>query len=95
VPRPISVCFRADPGHGWLKVRRSVVRRVLGDQFHQITPFSHQRGDFLYLEEDCDAGLFLRTAETKGFVADIREMTHSNQGSRIRNYDSFALREGE
>jgi hypothetical protein len=95
MPRPISVCFRADPGHGWLKVRRSIARRVLGDQFPKITPFSFQRGEFLYLEEDQDAGLFLRAAEAKGFVADIREMTHSNQESRIRNYDSFVLQEGE
>ena len=95
MPRPISVCFRSDPGHGWLKVRRSMARRVLGDQFRQITPFSYQRGEFLYLEEDQDAGFFLRTAETKGFVVDIREMTNSNQESRIRHYDHFTLREGE
>ena len=53
-----------DAGHSWLKVPKDyAVDDILaayrvwgGDEF---SPFSHQDKDYVYLEEDCDAGMFL------------------------------------
>lgn len=48
--------FWADPGHGWLQVP-AVEILALG-----IKPsaYSYRSGGYVYLEEDCDLGLFMR-----------------------------------
>ena len=48
--------FWADPGHGWLAVPAAEIK-ALG-----IKPsgYSYRAGGFVYLEEDCDLGLFMR-----------------------------------
>lgn len=47
-----------DAGHSWLKVPKAdlVGYRVRGGE---ITEFSHQDRDYVYLEEDVDAQMFL------------------------------------
>lgn len=47
-----------DAGHSWLKVPKDdlVGYRVRGGQ---ITEFSYQDNDYVYLEEDIDAQMFL------------------------------------
>lgn len=47
-----------DAGHSWLKVPKDdlVGYRVRGGQ---ITEFSYQDNDYVYLEEDIDAPMFL------------------------------------
>jgi len=50
--------FHTDPGHGWLEVPMSLLRDLgIADK---ISSYSYMRGDSAYLEEDCDAGLFVR-----------------------------------
>jgi len=53
---PNVFTFHTDAGHGWLEVPRGLLAdlQILGD----ITPYSYQHGDAVYLEEDCDAGRF-------------------------------------
>jgi hypothetical protein len=43
-----------DPGHGWLSVPLSLATKVEG-----ISTFSYMRAGRAYLEQDCDAALFL------------------------------------
>ena len=62
--KKVSVSFLTDPGHGWLSVKRSDLRE-LGIAY-DITPYSYQNGDRVYLEEDCDANKFLVAAESSG-----------------------------
>jgi hypothetical protein len=49
--------FHTDSGHGWLQVPRRLLVElgILGE----ITDFSYQDGDSVFLEEDCDAGTFM------------------------------------
>ena len=48
-----------DPGHGWLSVPRSLIISLgLKDK---ITGFSYQKGNRVYLEEDCDCSIFYDT----------------------------------
>jgi hypothetical protein len=61
-PRPQSVTLRfiSDPGHGWLEVPKSLCKKLgLGTDFPS-------RGDFCYLEEDCECTDFDRAAERHG-----------------------------
>lgn len=49
--------WHIDSGHGWLEVERSELKRLGVEK--KISSYSFQRGDKVYLEEDCDATLFL------------------------------------
>ena len=66
----IKFRFIEDPGHGWLEVPAAVSRSV-GVRPEQYSPYSYSfkpgfGGDeILYLEEDCDAGVFVRAWEKK------------------------------
>ena len=59
-----SFTFHTDPGHGWLEVSKSQLETV-GLGVDQISGYSYRNGDTLYLEEDCDAGLFLARYKVK------------------------------
>jgi len=74
--------FHSDPGHGWLAVKRSelVKLRILD----QISPYSYQRGKTVYLEEDCDAGIFFKAKEAVGEKVEYRESYQDK--SPIRSY---------
>jgi len=50
--------FYEDPGHGWLSVKRQELVDL--NILNQISSYSYQRGNTVYLEEDCDAPVFLR-----------------------------------
>jgi hypothetical protein len=79
--------FISDPGHGWLKVKRSELRILGIDQ--QITPFSYQRGEYVYLEEDGDAALFVKTKRKRNQTVRFRERNAAYRASRIRNYECY------
>ena len=76
--------FYQDPGHGWLKVpRRLLVQMGL---IKKISPYSFQRKDFVYLEEDRDMTLFETT-----WKGDLEYRVYTtDRNSRIRSYASFA-----
>lgn len=50
--------FHADPGHAWLEVPIRVANRVMLD-VSDFSRYSFIRGGTLFLEEDCDAALFI------------------------------------
>lgn len=79
--------FISDPGHGWLKVKRSELNILGIDQ--QITPFSYQRGEWVYLEEDGDAELFVQTKKARLQTVRYRERNANRRASRVRNYDPY------
>lgn len=59
--------FIEDPGHGWLEVDKvDLVTLGIADK---ISHFSYQRGPTgkVYLEEDCDASVFLDAATAAGW----------------------------
>lgn len=53
-----SIRWIEDPGHGWLKVPKSLLSR---EQVKRISPFSFESTRYYYLEEDCDAEIYLET----------------------------------
>lgn len=90
----LNLRYIQDPGHGWVQVPRRLARTILGADFAKITPYSYQRGDNLYLEEDQDAGLFLLAARNSGHTINLLD-EHLNDEAAIRSYRSFSLRSGE
>ena len=83
-----KLTFYADAGHGWLKVARADLDAL--DIAHRITPYSYERGQWVYLEEDCDATTYLEAAKAAGYVINITEK-YSDQ-STIRHFPRYTHR---
>jgi len=49
--------FISDPGHAWLEVPRAEL--VALNILDKVSHYSYQNKGMVYLEEDCDAGLFI------------------------------------
>lgn len=65
--------FHADPGHAWLEVPVTDVYE-LGLRLDDFSPYSYMHANHVYLEEDCDAGVFLNMyRERKGMNPAIDE----------------------
>ena len=86
--------FYTDPGHGWLEVPRGLLAELgISDK---VSDYSYQRGESVFLEEDCDYSLFRRAMMDAGrefTTADI----HTDNQSFIRSLPRYAadsLQEG-
>ena len=87
-----TVFWYSDPAHGWMAVDRADLK-TLGIA-EEVSVFSYSNGTTVFLEEDCDAALYLRAAEKAGW--NITQFDHGHSGlssltgeSRIRSYDSY------
>jgi len=78
--------FYSDPGHAWLKVPRNLLNEL--NIAHEISCYSFQRNNYVYLEEDCDASLFINAMEKIGKVVEIKE-SFVYYDSQIRNYPQY------
>jgi hypothetical protein len=79
--------FYSDAGHGWLAVKRSEIY-TLGIA-EQVSRYSYQKGQTVYLEEDCDATLFIESYN-KIYGINPNIMCKSNvERSEIRNYNGY------
>lgn len=82
----------SDPGHSWVKVPKSFLEVHLGEHWRKVfTSFSYERGDYVYLEEDCDAYTFSKRIRDAGIEPIYKEGSScSSKYSRIRNYQPLA-----
>ena len=76
--------MHTDPGHGWLEVPLSEVKRLRLD----VSPYSYRKGAMAYLEEDCDFSLWLNAKRAAGEPFKIQDV-HSNDYSPIREFERF------
>jgi len=75
--------FISDPGHAWLEVPKADVYAAGIAQ--EISGYSYIHGKYVYLEEDCDAGLFIDAVKlTKDNIIDV----YKDQ-VEIRDYQSW------
>lgn len=83
--------FYADPGHGWLAVKMLELAKlgIAGD----ISRYSYQRGDTVYLEEDSDASKYIQAMKAQGIEVKI-ECKHSDKRSPIRSYADYNPEQG-
>ena len=79
--------FYNDAGHGWVAVKRKELVEL--GILDKISGFSYQKGNMVYLEEDCDASLFVKKLKeldiTYGFTK-----KYCNY-SPIRSYEHFKV----
>jgi len=76
----------SDPGHGWIKVKKSLLIKLgIADK---ISTYSYMRKDDAYLEEDRDASLLISALKAKGKTFEYKESV-SNKSSKIRSYDYY------
>jgi len=77
--------FFADPGHAWLRVPKKEVMPIKD----KISSYSYMNGKYVYLEEDCDASVFLihkfgSFEKAKSFVTE-----KYTEKTAIRDYNNF------
>jgi len=70
--------FYSDPSHGYLEATRDQLVE-LGVDPAEITSYSYQRdnskgGLTYYLEEDCDAALYIDALDSRGIPYDVDEI---------------------
>ncbi len=65
--------FKADPGHAWLEVSLKTLHELAEPIITHITSYSYINKDMVYLEEDCDAYIFLKHLEDTGVAFTIKE----------------------
>jgi len=79
--------FIADPGHGWLEVSREEVNRL--GIAAEVSHYSYQYGDKVYLEEDCDLSVFLEAKKAVGEAVELVEVYQEN--TPVRNYPQYRV----
>ncbi len=79
--------MHSDPGHGWLQVKRQELIDL--GILDKISHYSYQKGDNVYLEEDCDLNCFMHEMKARGKPIEITEMNSHYDDSIIRSYASF------
>lgn len=86
-PQILNLRFFSDPGHGWLEVDMvHIIGLGLADK---ISDYSYVQGDYAYLEEDCDATLFIDAAEAAGIK--VNYVSHfSDTDSEIRSFARYS-----
>lgn len=77
----------SDPSHAWIKVKRSLLTR-LGIE-DKISQCSYSKGDYIYLEEDADASIFIVALKSNKIPYTLVEK-HTNKSSKIRSYNSYS-----
>lgn len=81
--------FISDYGHGWCKTPIKLLKKL--DLLERISHYSYIRGEFAYLEEDCDLSLLMLAARDKGIALTFRERNSPERPSRVRNYEGYSL----
>lgn len=77
--------FYSDSGHGWLAVKiKELVRLNLMDK---ISSYSYIKGKTVYLEEDCDASMFIQAKKLINEKVEIKTTNYNR--APIRSYKAF------
>jgi hypothetical protein len=96
--KKIKVTYFQDSGHGWIAVKRSLLKEI--GALEHISSCSYQKGDTVYLEEDCDASKFFKlyfASKGMDYISSLQlddyfdmKSIHSER-SAIRNYARFTI----
>jgi hypothetical protein len=83
----MTYVFHSDPGHAWLQVKRSELKDL--GILDKISNYSYQKGNDVFLEEDCDYGAFYEAMAAIGKTIEIREANSHSKDSIVRSYEGF------
>ena len=73
--------FIEDPGHGWLEVEKTDITTL--KIASKISGYSYKNKSMVYLEEDCDAALYMNAAKAAGW--DVALTFVHQENTFIRN----------
>lgn len=76
----MQLTFLSDPGHGWLRVPYKLLEDWDIDIL--ISDYSYRTKEFAFLEEDCDASIFIDEAKKRNFK-------HSISYISIKDFDHY------
>lgn len=82
--------FFEDAGHGWLGVKRAELQQL--GILDKITHYSYQRGNMVYLEEDCDLSTYHDAIVASGQSwEELRATFKRSYSARspVRSYEHF------
>ena len=85
-----NLTFYSDPSHGWLKVPKSLLKKLAVSD--KITSHSYMRDKFVYLEGDKDADIFLKAMNVANYPYAITEW-HTDKSSQIRSYETYSIKD--
>lgn len=87
--KEITIQIFEDPGHGWARFPRLRLNQLgIGGK---ITNFSYERGDNVFLEEDCDLNTLITALKNRGYTVKFKTH-HTDRTSKIRNYKPYSPR---
>ena len=78
--------FHSDSGHGWLQVGMDEIRML--KLRNVISNYSYKIGNKVYLEEDCDASLFINAMENMGYKLTYKHVDYEGD-CFIRNLNRY------
>lgn len=81
----LEIIIHSDPGHAWAEVDKTLLKE-LGIR-SQISGYSYQKDDKVFLEEDCDLPKFIQAWEAAGNTYSFTELHKEN--TPIRNYPKY------
>jgi len=84
-----KLTYHTDPAHGWIEVNRADLDAL--DIAHQVSRYSYERADRVYLEEDCDASLYMDAAKAAGWVITMTE-SFAPDNSPVRDFPRYQPR---
>ena len=84
--KTLEFVFHFDAGHGWLQVPIDLVVKL--GLAREVSGCSYRHGEWLYLEEDCDASLVVTELKNRGFEIRFVEQNDGDD-SPIRNYAQY------
>ena len=82
----MKITVYTDPGHGWGAVKRTVLTDL--GIANRVSTYSYQRGQSVYLEEDCDLSLLIGALRERG-ITPVFDERHTDRRSPIRSYESY------
>jgi hypothetical protein len=85
--KTFTIIVYNDPSHAWGKVKRKVLDNLGLAQ--QVSSYSYQYKDNVYLEEDADLSLVCRHLLFNSDVQIKFVEKHTNRDSRIRSYERY------
>jgi hypothetical protein len=85
----MKIKLYSDPGHAWGAVKRNVLENL--GLLDKISSFSYQKGNTVYLEEDCDLPVLVTRLALDGVVIDYVYRPSYDKRSPIRSYPRFSL----
>jgi hypothetical protein len=78
----VKIILHTDPGHSWGQIKIGDLPLKLRKK---ISPYSFQKGDSFFLEEDCDLGLAVEFYKESGVTFYIKRVIYKKE-CKIRRY---------